>query len=161
MKMIFILYFPSAGDVQSLPRKQNFSMHSSYLSDRHQNNECHYSSSFLWAFIAEQSSHGMEIPVVSLGQMSWLCSFLRFFPPPDYWWEAMSESCFSTAQQETKYWCVKKKHFNYLFKAQWYGDCYGKLIPSQLDPIHEVLSWQGILWYKKKKKYHFRFTGLE
>ena len=58
------------------------------------------------AFILSRRHMVWNIPLVSLGQLSWLCPLPRSCPPPAYWWGGnvgetalmLWEHCFSSSQ---------------------------------------------------------------
>lgn len=67
------------------------------------------SSPILSAFGMELA-YGMNIPLVTLGHLSWLCPIPRSWPSPAYWCEWSPEEtalvlC-AGAQDQPKHWCV-------------------------------------------------------
>jgi len=56
------------------------------LEDKCHNNECSHSSSFLLAFIAKQTSYGMEYPISQFGPAVLAMSPLKILPTPAAYW---------------------------------------------------------------------------
>lgn len=84
----FNLYFSSAGEVQILPGKQGFSMPSSFSRRRFCNNKYVCILSFLLAFIAEQTSCGIQHPFGHLESDVLAVYLLQILPlTPASWWE--------------------------------------------------------------------------
>ena len=97
-------------------------------------------SSFLLAFMAEQTSYGMEGPFGQFGSAVLAVSPPRILPTPSLLGErgGMLERqpccCASTAQQQPKHWCVSNIFLATNTKHSTMRAAIGKLIPSQPDP---------------------------
>lgn len=89
-------------------------------------------SPFSWPLLLCRCHTLQNIPLDSLGQLSWLCPVPRSRPPSAHWWEGDAGGTAVMLSQQTP--TCYQLLYSYQYRAQHWGLLWGELISPQPDP---------------------------